>query len=884
MDPARWERIQALFHAAADLPAGDQRAFLAEAADDPDLIAQVRSLLSEDARGDSLLDRDRAAVARQLLDAPASALPSTRFGPYRITGLLGEGGMGVVYLGERDDLGSVAAIKILRDAWLSPARRDRFQSEQRTLAQLNHPAIARLYDADALPDGTPWIAMEYVDGVPLTDYCERRGASTAERLRLFRTVCEAVQHAHRQLVIHRDLKPSNILVTADGGVKLLDFGIAKQLESVDLPADQTQTGLRLLTPAYAAPEQIRGGRVGIYTDVYALGVILYQLLTGRLPYDLAERTPEEAARIITEEAPERPSTAGRPPGDSSQAHPRAASRSAWADLDVLCLTAMHKDPQRRYRTVEALLRDVDHFLNGEPLEARPDTLGYRFGKFVRRNRVPVTATAITLVSVAALVVFYTVRLTRARNEAVAEAARTQRIQRFMLNLFQGGDESTGPADSLRVVTVIDRGLQEAQTLAGDPAVQAELNETLGILYQQLGNFVRADSLLAAALADRRTRLGPGHPDVARSLVAQGELRTRQSRYEEAEHLIREALAIDQRELSPGHPATAAATAALGRVLQERGRYDEAIPVIESALRLQAARDTLSAEYAAVLGDLANTHFLAGHYDQADTLHRRALTMNRRLYGDRHPHVADDLADLGEIQQMLGRYAGAESYFQQALDIARSWYGEDHPETASYLTMLGRSLLFQNKFDSAKVALEQALAIQEHAYGPVHPKVAEAVNELGSLAWQLDRYDEAEARFQRVLDIYRTAYGDKHQFVGVALANLAGVYQQRKEYPRAERMFRQAIAIYSETLSPEHVNTAIGRVKLGRVLLRQRRFAEGAKETLAGYEILLKQTDPATSFIRAARKDLIADYDSLGQPGKAARFRAELADTLKPAGN
>ena len=311
MNASRWERVQTLFHLAADLPESERATYVgAECADDPTLAVEVMALLEEDARGDSLLDRDVSHAAKAMLDAtPAPVLPLERFGPYRIASMLGEGGMGVVYLANRADLGSTAAIKILRDAWLSPSRRERFAAEQRTLAQLNHPSIARLYDADTLPDGTPWFVMEYVEGVPLTAYCDTHASTIAERLRLFREVCEAVQHAHRHAIIHRDLKPSNILVTAGGAVKLLDFGIAKQLEGLE--ADLTRTGLRAMTPAYAAPEQVAAGRLGIHTDVYSLGVVLYELLAGRLPFDFSDTRPSEMERIILEDEPERPSAKAR---------------------------------------------------------------------------------------------------------------------------------------------------------------------------------------------------------------------------------------------------------------------------------------------------------------------------------------------------------------------------------------------------------------------------------------------------------------------------------------------------------------------------------------------------------------------------------------------
>ena len=435
MDRERWERIQSVFHDVADRPESERAASLRIACGGDDgLIADVSALLQEDTRSASVLDCDLPRIAHQVLDAPLKSLPLDEFGPYRIKGVLGEGGMGVVYLAEREDLGSLVAIKILRDAWLSPARLARFESEQRTLANLNHPSIARLFDADYLTNGTPWFVMEYVEGAPLTDYCRKHESSIDERLRLFHSVCEAVQYAHSQAIIHRDLKPSNILVKIDGTVRLLDFGIAKQLGSLDGGANPTLTALRLMTPAYSAPEQLQGRPVGTRSDVYSLGVILYELLAGRLPFDLSKRTPAETELAIVHGEPEKPSAV------AAKHHGILhAGKAAWSDLDVLCLTAMHKDPERRYRSVEALIRDIDLYLKGQPLEARPDTLPYKIGKFARRNRKALAVAAIVFTVIAAQAALFTYRLTRARNVALAEAARTQRIQRFMLNLFEGGD-------------------------------------------------------------------------------------------------------------------------------------------------------------------------------------------------------------------------------------------------------------------------------------------------------------------------------------------------------------------------------------------------------------------------------------------------------------
>jgi serine/threonine-protein kinase len=874
---ARWQRVQTIFHLAADLPEEERESYVgAECSDDPTLAAEVMALLEEDSRGGSLLDHDVSHVARAMLDASiAPARPLERFGPYRIASVLGEGGMGVVYLAERADLGSRAAIKILRDAWLSPSRRERFAAEQRTLAQLNHRSIARLYDADTLPDGTPWFVMEYVEGVPLTAYCDTHASSIPERLALFRDVCEAVQHAHAHAIIHRDLKPSNILVTAVGAVKLLDFGIAKQLEGLE--ADLTRTGMRVMTPAYAAPEQVSAGRLGIHTDVYSLGVVLYELLTGRLPFDLTDRTPNEMERIIVEQEPERPSVVARrtpalPVGSSRL---QSASKAQWADLDVLCLTAMHKDPARRYASVEALVRDVDHYLGGEPLEARPDTMRYRAGKFVRRNWRAVAMTAVAVAMIIGLTVFYTVDLANARNVALAEAARTLRIQRFMMDLFQGNeDEAVGPADSLRVVTLVDRGVQQARSLDLEPAVQAELFETLGNLYRSLGKFSPADSLLRTALARRRALFGPTHPSVASSLIALGELRIAQAEYDSADVLVRQGLAMARRTRPATDPEIGKATKALGQLLYEQGSYEKAVPVLEEAIRLQTRGDTASPGLASAITDLANTYFYLGKFALSDTLNQRALEMDKHLYGPRHAFVADVLINLGAIRFEWAKYPEAERYYREALDINTAWYGPNHPETASSLTALGRCLASQQKLAEADTVLRRALDVLERVYGPVHPRVASALNEYSRVKQSEGKLDEAEAGFRRMADIYRQIHHDKHYVISIALSNIAGVLQERKQYAQAEALFREAIQRYDSVLAPDHQLVGIAHSRLGRVLRLQGRWADAEKESSTGYAILMKQPVPSAFWVQRVRMDLAIEYDSLGRPADAARVRAD----------
>ncbi len=818
MTPERWREIEELFSVLIPLPEEDRQAALAlQEAQDAELVAAVRRLLAADGKEAGVLDRALPDVAAGVL---SRVMTPRQVGPYKIEKLLGEGGMGTVFLARREDLGVPVALKVLRDAWLSPSRQERFAREQRTLAQLTHPGIARLYDADSLPDGTPWFVMEYVEGKPLTDYCRERQAPLAERLQLLEAVAEAVQYAHANAVIHRDLKPSNILVKADGTVSLLDFGIARQIEDVTGEADATRTGVRLMTPAYAAPEQVRGQRTGVYTDVYALGVLLYELLTGRTPFELSKRTPGEVMDEIASQEP-------APPGSVTE-WPQLASRAEWRELNAVTRKAMEKDPQRRYATAEAFARDLERFLRQEPLEASVAAPGYRLKKFIRRNARNLAVAGLVIVMLLGSAAWFGWRLSEARRSAEAESARAVRIEQFMLGLFQGDDAEAGPARGLRVVELLDRGVLAARQLAAEPEIQTDLYLTLGELYLKQGRLDRAEELLLQAQG-RDSRLAKP----VRAIVALAQLRQAQARLDEAETLLR-----------PVVEQSLEARAALGAVLSEKGQYDRAIEVLE------AQPEALEVRY-----ELANAHFYAGHYQQAQSLNESLLSSYRAKLGDQHPLVADVLINLGAVRAEVGDFQGAAARYREALARTEAWYGPRHPKTASNLTMLGRALVRLEQSGEALQSLRRAIAIQEEHYGAEHPKVASALNEMGSLARQLGQLEEAEQHYRRAGEIWRSVHGEKHYLHGIALSNLASVALDRDDLGQAEALMRKALVKFVEAAGPQHSNAGIAHLKLGRVLLRAKRWRAAGEELRRGMAILEPQMEASSPWLAAGRSDL-----------------------------
>lgn len=868
MDEARWQTVREIFSNAVELPEEEQRsAVLAMCGDDGTLVTDVMELLEEDKRSQPLLDAGLNEAARAVLDfGPLPSLIKTQIGPYRLLRLLGEGGMGVVYLAERTDIGGQVAIKMLRDAWLSPMRRQRFHIEQLTLAQLNHPWIARIYNSGTLEDGTPWFVMEYAEGLPLTEYWKQQNGTVRDCLRIFGRVCEAVQYAHSHAIIHRDLKPSNILVSESGEVKLLDFGIAKQLSSGDSPDHLTMTGLRLMTLAYAAPEQVAGGAVGVYTDVYALGVLLYELLTGRLPRGAVEGESPAADPVI-----EKPSAVLR---RGAPGLPAQLSRAEWWDLDILTMKALEPEVGRRYTTADALLRDVHALLEGRPLEARPAEWSYTVRKFVRRNRRGLTALAAALAVMAGTVVFYTVRLAKARNAALREAARTLRIQQFTESLFDGGDKEAGPALEVRAVELLDRGRHEAESLGGDPEMQADMQATLGDIYQKLGKLDRAEPLLISALQERRQALGSGNPKAAESEVALGLLRKEQGRLDEAEKLVRDGVSTLRDGPSGSRAAYARALVALGSVLEVRGKYDEAQGVLVAALKLQPGNEEATVDSAQNLAELANVSFYKGAYELSETYNRQAFDIYRRLYGEEHPAVAQILNNLGAIEDNRGNYVASEAYYRHALTITEAWYGADHPETAANLTAIAQQLSYQKRDAEAMALLEQALAIQKHVNGGMSATVGSTLNQLGLLAYNAKQYDAARSWFTQAMDQWKATLGDQHPFIAIAYSNLGSVCLDEKDYACAEKNYREAVRRLDAS-SKDSLNAVVAHLKLGRSLLRQNRFREAEAEDLPAYQYLVTHVAADNGFLRASRKDLAAIYEGLHRSDQAARYRAEL---------
>ena len=601
MTPEDWHRLQEAFETAISLESSALQAFLAKFEDEhPSLADELQRLLEEDQLSDDILIKPIAEAAAELSKDKNDPWIGRTLGSYEITSRVAVGGMGAVFQAQRIDqqFDQRVAIKIMSAQLLADDSVVRFRTERQILANLNHPNIGKLLDGGTTEGGLPYLVMEYIEGRPIDSYCDEHQLDITSRLQLFQEVCQAVDYAHRNLVVHRDLKPSNIIIDSEGKPQLLDFGIAKLLDedAISQPVAETIEGMRAMTRSFASPEQVKGEAISVATDVYSLGVLLYQLLTGHSPYGDTVKTPKDVENAILETDPKRPSTvvtsADSNSGDTSafeigknrSSTPSRLKNSLSGDLDNIVLMAMRKEPEHRYASVRQFAEDIDRYLRHEPVRAHPISLRYRAAKFVQRNKLGVLVTGTSVLIIALMTVVYTLNVTHERNRAQLEATTAERVSEFMQSLFETADPSESLGETISVRTILDAGARRIEyELAEEPALRAAMLDAMGGAYMGLGLYRESQELLDEALRLRRDLHGTEHTDVLETLVNLATLANARGEFALGEETIRQALQISRDVNGEYHETTGVCLHYLGWTMFEQGKIGEAVPWFEAGL-------------------------------------------------------------------------------------------------------------------------------------------------------------------------------------------------------------------------------------------------------------------------------------------------------------
>jgi eukaryotic-like serine/threonine-protein kinase len=871
--PEEWSRIEAILDEVLELdPAARAAALDSACCGNPGLRAHVDALLAADAHASIFLDAPAveyaagivaAGAAEQTLDSEEQ--PGDLIGPYRLIREIGHGGMGRVFLADRADgqFEQQVALKLVRSGPYGGEILQRFLRERQILARLEHPNIARLLDGGVTSDGRPYFAMEYVSGEPITEYCDARALDVNRRLSLFTSVCDGVQYAHQNLVVHRDLKPSNTLVTPEGQVKLLDFGIAKVLQEhpAESVADATLTrlGSGPMTPEYAAPEQVRGEPVTTATDVYALGALAYELLTGRGPHRVSRMTAAEVERAIAERDIERPSSAvarRKAPADGETPSEKIAKVRGTdqrrlrgllrGDLDTIVMRALQKDPSRRYASAGAFVDDVRRYQTGLPIAARRDSVGYRTSKFVRRHAIGVAATALVLASLVAGLIgtAWQARL------ASREAAKAREISAFLTGLFEVADPARTNAADVTARELLDRGAGRIETeLAHQPEVQAEMMLLLGRIYRELGVYDRAQPLVERSLALRTSIFGREATEVADAIAEFARLRLDTGHTEDAERLQREVLALRRSLLEADDPKVGETLRDLALVLNRRGQNDEAETLQREALALHEARfGPVHNEVASDLGGLQSILRARGQIEPAIAAARRALDLRLQLLGEDHLETATAMNNLAVLLYEKWDLPEAERLYRRVLDFDLRRLGEVHPNTATVKNNLAFVVRDRGQLDEAEELYRSALDLDRHLFGPEHPYVATVMNNLAAVLAIKGKHDESARYFRDALAMFRRVYGDSHWRIGTVQGGLAGVLSATGD-SSAEQVYREAIAHLERVVGAEHPYLEPVRLGLGRHLTSAGKAEEAeafVRRALDARSVRLGGKDPRTA--------------------------------------
>jgi tetratricopeptide (TPR) repeat protein len=915
MEPERWREIERVYHLAREQAPSERTAILVQTCGaDEELRREVESLLNHGAGGQEYLDavQELAARAKDLRgvagiggqsaskDQDEAAL--MMIGRYRLLRNIGEGGMGVVWLAEQEEpVQRRVALKLVKAGMNMREVVVRFESERQALALMDHPAIAKVFDAGSTPRGAPYFVMEYVDGVPFTSYCDYKRLSIRERLELFIQVCEGVQHAHQKAIIHRDLKPSNILVVdVDGRAapKIIDFGVAKALTQ-KLTADTmfTRAGVLIGTPEYMSPEQADSSSEDIDTraDVYSLGVIFYELLAGVPPLELRKGTFDEFLRRLREEEAAKPSARIRALDPDTavelaqkrQTEASALSRQIRGDLDSIALKALEKDRSRRYGSPSEFAADIRRYLSNEVVLAVPPSAVYRARKFARRYRgalAVVAAFVLVLILAAGVSIWQSMRAARQRDRADAEAAVAQAISDFLQNdlLAQASSNrqarpAAKPDPDLKVRTALDRA---AARIAGkferQPEVEAAIRDTIGQTYIDLGLYEEAQKQLERALNLQRQALGAENPKTLKTISRLGRVAFLEGNDRQAEILHSQILPIQRRVLGYEHPDTLETMNNLGDVFNSQGNYDRAEALISQTLEIR--RRVLGAEHQDTLdsmNDLATVYQSQGKFVMAGSLYGQTLDAMDRVLGSEHPKTLAVMNNLALIYCERGRFQEAETLLGRTVDIMRRVLGDEHPVTLETMDELGDVYSDQGKYAQASALLSQTLKTQLRVLGPRHYDTLDTLSSFASMYQREGKYALAEAYAEQTLAGKRQTLGPEDPVTIESAADLALAYQSQGKFAKSAPLAHEALEFYRNT-QPNDWSRFRAESLLGASLAGQKKFAVAEPLLLEGYEgmVARKTRIPVPDWYHLARaRDWIVQlYQAWGKPVQSAQWR------------
>lgn len=791
MDSARWTRIQTLFEKVADLPEQEAKEQLEQmCGNEPELYSQVLTLLNSDRNVHPVLNTQ---FIRNLVDAPPKIRVGDTLGRYSIIEQAAEGGMSHIFKAKRADLKRTVALKVLKKGMDSDKITERFKQEQHILAQLKHPNIVPIYDVGQTRDGRPWFSMEWVEGLPLLSYCNQNRLSIQQRIHLFLSICEVINYAHRNLVIHRDLKPGNILVTPSGQVKLLDFGIAKVLEETTEEAAFTQQNNLVLTPEYAAPEQFKVHAPTVALDIYQLGIILFELLNGTRPFNLKEKSLFEIPTIISNTAPKQLY-------EVEKNGPIAAERSVTerqlatilrSDLNPICHKAIRPEPEQRYLTVQSFHNDLQRFLQKRPVQARRGSTWYKISTFSRRNGKAIGLTLLVLISLSALIGYYTNAVKKERDKAQLEAMKTAQVSDFLVNLFEISDPEKDTPRTLNAGMILEQGRKNVkQELKSQPLVQAGIYTVLGRIYNNLAQYDTARVLLKKAIfLTQKYNQEPELTILKQKLnLAYGYLE--QDSWQHATLLV-DSIINDPILKGQTHALFKAGVLTFkGQLLYRQRLYTASKPFFEQSLSLyQSQPDKNLNDVAGVYNDLALNLKRLGDYLLSEQYQRASLQIKQELYGQQHILLSTEYFNLAKLLHVSGRHNQADSLFKIALNLERKQHISAHPDIAKVLTSYAFLKKDMRQLEKAQKLIDEAYDINIQFYDKINTNIATNLDFKARLYRYSKKYDLALSYHKKALEIKQALYGLEHTSISNTINNIARVYHAMGNLAKAEENYR-----------------------------------------------------------------------------------------------